>query len=446
MLKDFFTQEILFTGEKENAYDGLMKKLQVMPSVVSGSVKIPPSKSQTLRALVFAAVAKGRSTITSVLDSPDVRAMVEACRMIGARVEISGKRLVVDGTAGQVVLQEGATLDVGNSGLTLRLMTALMALGNKEVTITGDHSIQTQRPMGPLIVALSSLGARCEGLFAPFTLQGPIKPGKVTVDGKDSQPVTALLIAAALMPGATEITIVNRGEWPWVELTLYWFDKLQISYEVKDDGIIVHGGDVWEGFDYVVPGDMSSMAFPLAAAAITGGSVTIEGVNLQDPQGDGALVAILEKMGAQFKKGEGELTILSRTKLQGIEIDVNDVIDALPILSVIATAAEGTTRLFNGAVAREKECDRIKESARILKAMGAFVEERVDGLIIKKSALQGAAMHSAFDHRIAMAAAVAALVAGGASTIEETACIAKTYPDFARQFQQMGAHIQEVTV
>ncbi|MCB1113275.1 MAG: 3-phosphoshikimate 1-carboxyvinyltransferase [Chlamydiia bacterium] len=425
-----------------------MSSFHVLKSSVSGSVHIPPSKSQTLRAILFAALAKGKSRVLSPLLSNDSKAMLKAVEIMGAQVKKGDEGLVIEGTGGKIG-PFGDIVDVGNSGICLRFLSALFALSDFPAVITGDKSIRTQRPMGKLIRALRELGASVtcmkEEGFAPLLIQGPLRGAKATLSGEDSQPVSALLIASALKKTPTEIKVKHPGELPWIEVTLDWLHRLDVSYEREGYELYrLEGNKVFEPFDYTVPGDFSSAAFPLAAALITGSEITLENLDLSDPQGDKAILEVVQKMGAKLEIDEKnrQVKVLKGSRLKGLEIDVNAFIDAVPILAVLGCYAEGKTVLKNAKVAREKECDRLKASQTELKKMGANIRSTPDTLVIEKSELKGANVFSHHDHRMAMALAVAAMGAKGETTVESIDCVGKTYPSFKVDFIGMGAKIR----
>lgn len=421
----------------------------VHPSPLKGNLCVPPSKSQTLRALLFASLAHGRSTIFDPLSSPDSDAMVNACRLFGAEITVLKGKVEVTGVGGKVkpILE---TIEVGNSGIVLRFCTAVASLSEHPVKVTGDASIRNQRTMAPLLSALTQLGVKHEPLaipgYAPLIVKGPLQPGRAKLDGTDSQPVSAMLIAAALASGPVTIDVVNPGEKPWVDLTVHWLESMKVP--VERDGynrFHLKGGAVFEGFHYRVPGDLSTAAFPIAAALVTGSELTIENVDLDDPQGDKKLIELWRQMGARFEVDaeKKSVKVLPAGCLQGIEADLNDCIDAITILAVVACYAEGTTTISNVANARNKECNRLRAITMELSKMGADIVETEDGLKIVGGMLAGASVDSHHDHRMALSLAVAALGAKGVSEICNAACVIKTYPDFAEAFQSIGARIEE---
>ncbi|NGX43016.1 MAG: 3-phosphoshikimate 1-carboxyvinyltransferase [Chlamydiae bacterium] len=423
-----------------------MSKFVIKPGNVRGEVAIPPSKSHTLRGILFASLARGKSLITNPLESPDATAMVKACKMLGAGIEREGRDFAIKGVGGKISSEEH-TIDAGNSGLVLRLIVGIAALGRQPIVITGDHSICNQRPMGPMLDALQQLGVRAESVhgngYAPLIVQGPLQGGQALISGEDSQPISALLMAGSLCPKGLKLKVTDPGEKPWIDMTLHWLRRL--GTKVEHDSYTqydVAGGTIWDGFTYNVPGDWSSAAFPLAAALVTGSELTIHNVCTSDCQGDKAIVEILQRMGAVIEVRGDSLIISPSGKLKGVEVDLNDCIDAIPILSVVACYASGTTRITNTSVAKTKECNRIACIASELKKMGAQILETEDGLIIRGAKLHGAEVESHRDHRMAMSLTVAALGATGATTVNDVACVSKTYGSFAESFQKMGANIE----
>lgn len=414
----------------------------VKKSKLGGRIRIPPSKSHTLRAILFATLGKGKSFIRHYLHSPDSDAMIAACRLFGANIEVFPDRLEIEGVNGSCQdIQE--VIDAGNSGIVLRFCAAAGALTKRPFVITGDASLQ-KRPMQELLSGLRQLGCNVHSTngFAPVRIEGPILGDSATISGEDSQPVSALLIAAAFAENPVQIHVNNPGEKPWVALTLDWLDRLGIPYEHQEfHQYRLFGKSSYSGFEYVVPGDLSSLAFPVAAALVTGSELFIENADLQDPQGDKELLAIFQKMGAKIEADGNLLRVKECKSLAGISVDINNFIDGLPILASLACFAEGETHIYNGKVAREKECDRIGCIAKELRKMGADLTETEDGLTIRRSTLKGANLDSHNDHRMAMSLAVAAMGAEGETIIAPVDCVSKTFPSFVPDFVSIGADI-----
>ena len=419
----------------------------VKKSTISGTVAIPASKSQSIRSILFASMAKGVSTIENLLPSPDIANMLLACQQLGAKVEKQQDSYLITGVDGKPATPDDV-IDSGNSGQVLRFVACLAGLQNNYMVLTGDASIRHNRPVQPLLEALPKLGMECHSLrgdgYAPLIVKGPFNADATTLSGEDSQPVSGLLMALAFKPGTTTIKVDNAGEKPWVGLTLKWLDKFDITYSHDNfNRYQITGKKSIPAFDYRVPGDLSSLAYPLIAAVITNSEITIEDVDMSEPQGDKAIVAVLQKMGANITLDEAKkrLMVHPTKALQGIEVNVNDFIDCITIISVLGCFAKGTTTITGGAIARMKESDRITAIATELKKMGAQIEERPDGLIIQQCTLRGAAVESHHDHRIAMSLAVAAFATEGETTINNIDCVKKSFPNFAKVMSACGGNI-----
>lgn len=428
----------------------MFQSVQITPSCVEGSLVPPPSKSHTQRAIVLGSMGWGVSTVHHYLDAPDIHAMVAACQHLGAHIDVSPSTLTIQGIGGGVTAVEDV-IDVGNSGIMLRFLTAIAALAPLPVVITGDHSIRHNRPMAPLLQALRQLGVSAVSTrgddYAPVIVHGPMRGGHATLDGGDSQPVSALLLAGLFAGAPLELTVLNPGETPWVEMTLWWMRKL--GARVSHDGYRYYSVmpiHPYHGFEQTIPADMSSAAFPVAAALVTGGSVTLQRVEWDGCQGDRQLFDIFREMGARVAHSPetGILTAAGGNGLRGVDVDLNDCIDAVPILAAVACFAETPTRIRNVANAKNKESDRIAVISRELGKMGAHVVPLDDGLTIHPQRLSGGYVAAHNDHRIAMSLAVAALGAKGPSYLDGYPCVAKSYPHFLTAFRSLGANIEGI--
>ena len=417
----------------------------VKKSKLSGSITVPPSKSHTVRALLIATLADGESTIECPLLEGDGRSALNAVEGFGAEYTISNETLKIKGIGNNYSLGS-ENLFLGNSGAGTRLFTSAAALGNKPRTFDGDESLRT-RPMKPLLDALSNLGAKYsllqESGDIPFTIQGPLAGGETKISGITSQFLSSLLIAAPLMPDKTTIQVKNLHEKPYVEMTLWWLDKMNIKYEVSDDfsTFTVYGNQRYHPFEQRIPGDFSSATFGAVGAALTGGPVTLDNIDFSDPQGDKEVFIVLEKMGVTVERELTSASVRVDGKIKGIEIDLNEMPDALPAFSVLGCIAEGTTSIVNVKQARIKECDRIKVMTEELSKMGAEIEEKEDGLVIHKNKLKGCNVNGHGDHRVVMALALAGMAAEGETIIETAESAAVTYPTFVEDFVRIGANI-----
>jgi 3-phosphoshikimate 1-carboxyvinyltransferase len=424
-------------------------KWKVMPSRLSGSIAIPPSKSHTIRALLVATLADGRSTIRSPLLHGDGASAIGAAVALGAIVERHGTDLIVTGI-GDNIDKGQSLLDMGNSGTSTNLFASVAALGSRPRRFDGDNSLRS-RPFRPLLSALEKLGAACtferSGKDLPFTIKGPLHGGATTVNGVSSQFVSSLLFTCPLLPEDTVITVENLHERPYVELSLWWLKKqgIELSFTDTFSEFRIRGKQSYRAFDLAIPSDFSSATFAACAAAMShGGSLTLTGLDFTDPQGDKGVFDVLRSLGATTDDAPGGVTVTGPAALTGRTIDLNNMPDALPALAVAACAAEGETRFVNVAQARIKETDRIAVMRQELAKMGAKVTEHSDGLTITGGPLRGASVNGHDDHRVVMALALAGMIAEGETVIDTAEAAGVTYPTFMEDFKGLGAKIEVV--
>lgn len=411
-------------------------------SVVKGKVRIPTSKSHSIRAVFLASLAEGTSRIFHRLHSADVDSAITACRALGAEITEHGDMLTVKGTGGTIIPAQDV-IDVGNSGTTANFALSLAALSARAVTITADNQTR-KRPVLPLLKSLEQLGAVIEssnnGLL-PVRIRGPLKGGSADVNGATSQYLSSLLIHAPFCAETTTLSLESLNEKPYVDMTLDWLSKRGIAVERTGyERFTVPPRQMMKAFEATIPSDFSSAAFFLILAAIPGCEVELEGLDMADTQGDKEVVNYLKRMGADIEVGE-TIKIHGRI-LRGAEIDLNATPDALPAMAVAACLAEGTTRLTNVPQARIKETDRIAVMAKELKKMGADVTEEPDGLLIRQSALHGAALDGHYDHRVVMSLAVAGMAAQGETAISTAEAIKITFPNFVELMKHCGAKME----
>ena len=338
-------------------------------------------------------------------------------------------------------------IDARNSGTTIRLMTGVASLLPSSTTLTGDESL-VRRPMGPLVEALEQLGARCAYLgktgTPPLTVRGPISGARAEMPGGvSSQFVSSLLIASTQKKNKTEIAV--QGELrsrPYVDITLQMLKEFGAEVEDDEDTFKIPGGQVLRKDSYEVPGDYSSAAFPLAAAAVTGGDVTVKHLPGHSPQGDKAILDYLRAFGAKAITSDDSVRVAG-SHLSGTEIDVRHTPDLFPILAVIGSVAEGKTVLSGGENLKHKESDRIATTTSFLQTMGARIRPKLDGCeIVGVDRLQGGVVHTNGDHRVLMAASVAALVSSTETRIEDDQSYKVSYPGFLRDMHQLGCRLE----
>ena len=425
-------------------------KLIVSPAKINGELNIPGSKSHTIRAVAIATLAKGKSIIHAPLVSEDTLSCLKAASTFGAWVKRGAGDAFWDitGTGGKV-LTPAKTVDLGNSGTGLRFFSAIAALNDSPVSFDGDDSLRT-RAMAPLLDALRSLGAKAVSTDGkcPCTVQGPVIGGEAFVDGKSSQFVSALLLAAPLGKINTLLLVQNPNEPPYIEMTLDWLKQtgIEVTHDSRYMHFAIKGGQNFLPFEKKIPGDFSTACFPLVAAAVTGGKVLLNNLDFKDTHGDKAIFDYLRKMGASISVSRHGVTTVKGDKLRQVDLDLNATPDALPIMAVAAACANGTSIFRNVAQARNKETDRIACMATELRKMGIKVEEFEDGMAVTGGELQASKeLESYKDHRIVMALAIAALVAKNSSSvsvINNAEAAAVTYPGFVNDFRNLGAKFQ----
>ena len=424
-----------------------MALLKVRPSKLKGEVTAPPSKSYTHRTFAVGLLARGESKIANPLLSFDTQATIDAIKILGAKVIQRNDVWHVVGTGGN--LKPSANLiDVKNSGTTLRLMSAIASLSPKPIGLTGDESIRA-RPMGSLIEALTKLGAeaRCEGPRGrpPVIVGGGLKGGDVEISGTiSSQFISALLLACPYAREDVELRVAELRSKPYVEMTLEVLDLASADIKRSSDltEFTISGRQVFRPLEFNVPGDFSSAAFLLGAAAMAGAAVRVKNLDVRGAQGDKRIVDLFREFGAEVKV-KGKVVEVSSSGLTGIEADCGDNPDLVPVLAVLGTIADNTTILTNIPHLRYKETDRLRALGSELRKLGARIEELPGELRIQGvKQLKGAKLSSYGDHRMAMALAVAGLVAKGETVIDRAESIKVSYPTFVEDMRKLGANIE----
>ena len=403
---------------------------------VDGTISPPPSKSHTHRAFFLASLADGESEITNALLSADTKATLSACRAMGADVREDDGRIAITGGA----LHAPDIIDAENSGTTMRIMAGLASMFDKPVTITGDDSLR-KRPMGPLLNALSQTGTSCESEngLPPVRICGPNRGGNVSIDGGvSSQFITSLLMVSPMLRNDSVVTVEgSMVSAPYLEVTAHMMRLFGATITRDGNRFLIEGSQEYHPYDYMVPADFSSAAFPMVAGAISG-KVTVTGVDLDDPQGDKAIVDILRKVGADVSIEMDRITV-SRSELRGCEIDMGDIPDLFPIVAVLLSTAEGDSRLYGAPQLKFKESNRIKTVVDMINAIGGSAEPRDDGCVIHgRPLLTGGSIVHNGDHRIMMSAAVASLVCKGPVEMDDAECCAVSFPGFPEKMAAIG--------
>ena len=429
-----------------------MKFLKVKKSQnLTGTISMPASKTHSFRALVLGALADGTSVIREPKLSPDWDEGVKAMKMYGAKIEEIEKNVFqIKGVAGKLQTPEDV-INVNNSGTMLAFIVGIAAACEGWSIITGDESIRTLRKVSKnLFKPFEELGVKIistknDGM-APLIIRGKVNGGVAHMDGTGCQPVFSVLIASALSEKPVEIFVDNPGETAYIDLLLFWFDKVGLKY--KNDQhkhYSFPGNKPPKSFDAKIPFEWSAQGYPLLSAIITENSeIKVEGMDLKDPYGDKQVIDILQKMGAHLTI-EGNCLTAHSSQLHGIEIDMNKLPDQVPTIAVAACFARGKTVIKNALTARWKECDRITAVCTELKKMGAKITEKEDGLIIHQDGswkLKGAKVNGYYDHRMVMVFAVAGLASEGETIISDAQMVEKSFDSYIPEMKRAGANYE----
>ncbi|MEZ9132340.1 3-phosphoshikimate 1-carboxyvinyltransferase [Vibrio breoganii] len=422
-----------------------MESLTLQPiSKVSGQVNLPGSKSVSNRALLLAALANGTTRLTNLLDSDDIRHMLNALEQLGVKYSLSQDKTVceVEGLGGVFNASEALELFLGNAGTAMRPLAAALCASQGEFVLTGEPRMK-ERPIGHLVDALREAGAEVTYLendgFPPLKIQGTgLTSGEVSIDGSiSSQFLTAFLMTAPLADG--DITINIEGDLvskPYIDITLHIMQQFGVSVENYDyQKFIVRSGQSYVApGDFLVEGDASSASYFLAAAAVGGGEIKVTGIGKDSIQGDIQFADALQAMGAEIEWGS-DYIIARKGELKAVDMDFNHIPDAAMTIATAALFAEGTTAIRNVYNWRVKETDRLAAMATELRKVGARVEEGEDYIIITPpQQLIHAAIDTYDDHRMAMCFALVAL-SDTPVTINDPKCTSKTFPDYFDKLQ-----------
>lgn len=414
-----------------------MSDVKFSPFVPNGTVNVPPSKSDVHRAIICAAMANGVSRISPVALSNDIKATIGCIKALGADAVLENNVLTVDGT--NMYKNKTALLDCGESGSTLRFFIPIAAVGNVNATFVGKGKLP-QRPIGIFTEALPKAGTTCKtegGL--PLEIKGQLKSGIFEIPGNvSSQFITGLLLALPILEGDSEIVLTSPLESVgYIAMTIRTMKQFGVNIDTTENGWHIEGGQTYKSCNYTTDGDWSQAAFFMVLGAIVG-KVTVKGVAKDSTQGDKKCAEILARFGANVTQLDNEVTV-EKGELKAITIDASQIPDLVPVLSVCAAFAEGTTKIINAERLRIKECDRLKATAELLNNLGGKVKELSDGLeITGVSSLKGGNVNGYNDHRIVMSAAVCAARSDEDITATFAMSINKSYPDFYIDYNSIG--------
>lgn len=424
-----------------------MSSSQLMKPVsgpVSGSIRPPGSKSITNRALILSALAKGTSTLTGVLDSVDTAVMLESLNRIGILVKHDSETQTcrITGCGGRLSVEK-ADLWLENSGTSIRFLTSVCCLGSGHYRLDGSKRMR-ERPIIDLVDTLQTLGASvdCEdpaGGCPPVIVRGQrLAGGAASVNGDiSSQFLSSLLMVAPCAKNSVELSVAGElVSKPYVTMTLEMMKSFGIAATYPDDLSsfkISSGG--YRAIDYDIEPDASAASYFLAAAAITGGTVTVEGLSKTALQGDVLFASALEQMGCEVTWDDASVTVTGR-ELRGVDIDMNAISDTAQTLAVVATFASSPTTIRCVGHMRHKETDRIAAVVTELKRAGLRADEFDDGMTIYPGPAKPAAIQTYDDHRMAMSFALLGLKHKGIQILDP-GCTSKTYPHFFEDLQTL---------
>lgn len=414
--------------------------LTVYPSQISGVVTASSSKSHMLRAIVAGMLAGGRSVISNPSFCDDAKATLSVAVDLGAEVKVEKNRVIISGGFDPVK----NTLNCGESGLGLRMFSAVAALSGKEITLVGQGTLKS-RSVAMIEKPLTDLGVRVTSKQGklPVSVCGPLTGGKTIVDGSlSSQFLTGLLMALPLAEKDSELIVNNLKSRFYIDLTLKVLKDFGI--EISNNGykhFIIPGGQVFIPREYEIEGDWSGAAFLLVAGAI-GGEVEIRNLDINSSQADRRILDVLEQFGARINKSNNVIQV-TKAEMKPFNFDATDSPDLFPPLVVLASHAKGKSRIKGVSRLTGKESNRAEALVEEFTKVGIKIKTDGDDMIIHGGGVTGGTINSRNDHRIAMAAAISGVGAGGNINIQGYECINKSYPDFFIDYQKTGGKINE---
>ena len=416
---------------------------KVEKSEISGNIICPSNKSYTHRAIFLASLAIDKSIIKNILRAGDTNATINACKNFGVEIKDIGNDITV--TSASVLKLQSNTIDAANSGTTIRIATAISALANDKIVLTGDSSLK-KRPMQPLLDALESLGAKCSSSNGnpPISISGEIKGGEVKIPGNiSSQFISALMITAPKLENGLTLNIQGKlVSKPYIDATIAMMKKFGVQVETKTPyKKYIIPEQNYKATTLTIPSDFSSLALLLSASVLLGEDLTIQISTGTMPQADEAIIDILEIMGVVITLDKNTIKIKSPEKLDGGKFDLSNSPDLIPAIAILALKTSKPIEIFNVEHARYKETDRIAIIARELTKLGIKVEEKKDGLVLNNSgSLTGADLNSENDHRLFMAFCIAGMYVGNC-TVSHPESVEISYPNFISEMKRIGCKI-----
>lgn len=412
----------------------------ISPTSISGTITAPPSKSHAQRAVALAALARGESILSGIGASDDVQSALRIIHAMGAKVSSSGIVATINGGQKQM----DYIWDCGESGLCLRMFSAIAGLYNHEITLTAKNSLST-RPVEFMADSFEQLGVRfsSNGGFPPISIQGPYRNTLATLDGSvSSQFLTGLLIALPLTTRDTTLQVLNLKSRPYIDLTIATIREFGAEISDKHEGqYLIRGNQKYQPAEINIQGDWSGVAFLFVAAAIRG-EITICGLPSSLAQADGKILDALHLCGAIVEMTSDGVKV-SNNDLRPFELDCTHCPDLFPPLVALAAHCHGASMIHGVHRLKSKESDRGAVLIQEFEKLGIRITSSADTLHVHGGPVNGSHTSSHGDHRIAMSLSIAALNATSPVTIHDAECVAKSYPEFFNDLASLGVPVEQ---
>ena len=412
-------------------------EIQPLQQSLDAVVKVPGSKSYTNRALLVAALAAGKSQLNGALFSDDTDYMAQSLRKLGVDVQAdaAASSFAVVGNGGQIPV-DSAELYIGNSGTTSRSIISYIALGHGTFVVDGDEPMRTSRPIADLLDALRQLGVDARSQSGNDCLPVVVnangcKGGKTRLDAsKSSQFLTSLMLAAPYTDNGLDIEMIGEFKTQYIDITMAVMQAFGVKVAHENyRSFHIASAPRYQPCAYAIEPDASNASYFFAAAAITGGRVRVNDINIHSAQGDIHFVDVLEQMGCTVNRYDDGIEVIGPDRLKGIDVDMKPISDTSLTLAAIAPFADGPVRIRNIEHSRLQETDRVKAMATELDRLGVDVTEHQDGITVQPSQIKPAAVDTYEDHRVAMSFSLVGLKAPGVR-INNPGCVSKTFPTY----------------
>lgn len=425
-----------------------MNTVTLNPSTLNGSVSALPSKSEAHRALIASSLSSSPTALHG-LPAPysrDMEATMAVLRSVfSCRFASDGDTLSVT-PCGAIPpsVNDGAVADCGESGTTLRLLLPVAAAltgARTRIHFTGQGRLP-QRPLGELVAVLAEHGTTFSAQSLPFAVGGKLEAGEYCIPGNvSSQYISGLLFALPLLEGSSRIDLTTAMESAgYIQMTLQTLRAWGVAVESSGCGWLIPGRQPYNSpGDFTIGGDWSNAALWLAAGAVNG-TVTVRGLNENSTQGDRRIAGILSDFGAKITAAGSEFSVTAGSR-RPLKIDMREIPDLLPVLAVLSTSATGPSHFYNAGRLRLKESDRLAATAALIRDLGGECEEQPEALTVQNRPLWGGAVHTCNDHRLAMAAALAATLCSEPVMLDDADCCRKSYPGLWKDYQHLGGNI-----